>query len=362
MIETYFARTSTIARLRSGPLGPDLDALARACASKGMHGTASDGICAAAINSHGGCVSTGTPSPSSRPHSSTGSCKQPLRIIHSTPQPATRSPFHQHAREHCHGTNPLFLPTRSRGAGVHLPEALLALAQRRHFPSAADRATHTSPTQTLHRAHPGRWPAPATAVRPVGARSHPCPRAPAGAPRAAAPDAPPAAPRGDLAALLPPGGLALSGLGGRGHWRANGPPSGGPWRQCHGPSCDGSLLAPPGTLFHGQPAAVAFLGRVLACLAAALLCDLHLEPLPLDAFDPARRERKAGAISDEEAMQRLERSPDWGWTVRDPQSTRLVGGDGGRRTLALAPRVVPQVPAGLAPGWVSLFGPDGRKA
>jgi hypothetical protein len=141
MIETYFARTSTIARLRSGPLGPDLDALARACASKGMHGTASDGICAAAINSHGGCVSTGTPSPSSRPHSSTGSCKQPLRIIHSTPQPATRSPFHQHARGHCHGTNPLFLPTRSRGAGVHLPEALLALAQRRHFPSAADRAT-----------------------------------------------------------------------------------------------------------------------------------------------------------------------------------------------------------------------------
>src|SRR5919202_234727 len=28
MIETYFARTSTLARLRSGPLGPDLDALA----------------------------------------------------------------------------------------------------------------------------------------------------------------------------------------------------------------------------------------------------------------------------------------------------------------------------------------------
>jgi hypothetical protein len=162
--------------------------------------------------------------------------------------------------------------------------------------------------------------------------------------------------------FCPQGGWRSRGWGGRGHWRANGPPSGGPWRQCHGPSCDGSLLAPPGTLFHGQPAAVAFLGRVLACLAAALLCDLHLEPLPLDAFDPARRERKAGAISDEEAMQRLERSPDWGWTVRDPQSTRLVGGDGGRRTLALAPRVVPQVPAGLAPGWVSLFGPDGRKA
>lgn len=35
MIETYFARTSTIARLRSGPLGPDLDALASALHQQG---------------------------------------------------------------------------------------------------------------------------------------------------------------------------------------------------------------------------------------------------------------------------------------------------------------------------------------
>jgi hypothetical protein len=35
MIETYFARTSTIARLRSGPLGPDLDALASALRQQG---------------------------------------------------------------------------------------------------------------------------------------------------------------------------------------------------------------------------------------------------------------------------------------------------------------------------------------
>jgi len=35
MIETYFARTSTIDRLRSGPLGPDLDALASALRRQG---------------------------------------------------------------------------------------------------------------------------------------------------------------------------------------------------------------------------------------------------------------------------------------------------------------------------------------
>ena len=95
------------------------------------------------------------------------SCIQLLRIIHSTPKPATMSPLHHHPRGHCHGTNPLFLPTRSRGAGVRLPPALLAMAQRRRFPSAADRANHTIPTQTLHGAQTVCWPDPATAVRPV---------------------------------------------------------------------------------------------------------------------------------------------------------------------------------------------------
>src|SRR6266851_2486109 len=79
-------------------------------------------------------------------HASRRSCIQPLRIIHSTPKPATMSPFHHHLRGHCHGTNPLFLPTRARGAGVRLPDALLAVAPRRRFPSPADRANHAIPT------------------------------------------------------------------------------------------------------------------------------------------------------------------------------------------------------------------------
>jgi hypothetical protein len=95
------------------------------------------------------------------------SCIRPLRIIHSPPKPATMSPFHHHLRGHCHGTNSLFLPTRSRGAGVRLPDALLAVAQRRRFPSPADRANHAIPTQALHGAQTVCWPAPAPAVRPV---------------------------------------------------------------------------------------------------------------------------------------------------------------------------------------------------
>src|SRR5215471_12709500 len=122
------------------------------------------------------------------------------------------SPLHHHLRGHCHGINPLCLPTRSRGAGVRLPDALRAVAQRCRFPSPAERANHAIPTPTLQRTHTICWPDPATTVRPVCARSHTRLRAASGATRAAAPDAPPAAHRGNLTALLPPWGLALSGL------------------------------------------------------------------------------------------------------------------------------------------------------
>jgi hypothetical protein len=71
------------------------------------------------------------------------------------------------------------------------------------------------------------------------------------------------------------------------------------------------------------------------------------------------RERKAGAIGDEAAIKRLERSPAWVWTVMDPTSKLLVMVDVGSRTLAMAQRVVHQVTAMLAPGCVPLFLTDG---
>ncbi len=58
---------------------------------------------------------------------------------------------------------------------------------------------------------------------------------------------------------------------GRGNLRANGHPSGGPWRQFHCPSCQGYFLETHGTIFHGKHAEVARIVRVLACLAEDFL-------------------------------------------------------------------------------------------
>jgi transposase-like protein len=57
---------------------------------------------------------------------------------------------------------------------------------------------------------------------------------------------------------------------GLGNLRANGHPSGGPWRQFHCTSCQGDFLETHGTLLHGKRVAVELLVRVLACLAEGL--------------------------------------------------------------------------------------------
>jgi len=180
-----------------------------------------------------------------------------------------------------------------------------------------------------------------------------------------------------------------------GNLRANGHPSGGPWRQFHCTSCNGYFLETHGTIFHGKQAEVELIVRVLACLAEGLgiratarvfevapntvlhwlveaaeqlrafsayfLCDLHLEQLQLDELYAVLRELKAGEISEDEAIKRLERSPYWVWTVMDPRSKLLVVVDVGNRTLAMAQRVVHQVTRVLAPGCVPLFLTDGFK-
>src|SRR5712691_3893378 len=193
--------------------------------------------------------------------------------------------------------------------------------------------------------------------------------------------------------FCPHTGCDYRGWLGLGNLRANGHPSGGPWRQFHCTSCQGDFLETHGTIFHGKQVAVERIVRVLACLAeglgiratarvfevapnpgwqwlveaaeqlhafsASFLCDLHLEQLQLDELYAVLRARKAGAISDETAIKRLERSPAWVWTVMDPKSKLLVMVDVGSRTLAMAQRVVHQVTAMLAPGCVPLFLTDG---
>jgi hypothetical protein len=195
--------------------------------------------------------------------------------------------------------------------------------------------------------------------------------------------------------FCPHRGCRYRGWLGLGNLRANGHPSGGPWRQFHCTSCQGYFLETHGTLFHGKHAAVELIVHVLACLAeglgiratarvfevapntvlqwlgeaaeqlrafsASFLCDLHLEQLQLDELYAVLRAFKAGEINDDEAIERLERSPSWVWTVMDPQSKLLVVVDVGCRTLAMAQRVVHQVSRVLAPGCVPLFLTDGLK-
>jgi IS1 family transposase len=195
--------------------------------------------------------------------------------------------------------------------------------------------------------------------------------------------------------FCPHTGCRYRGWLGLGNLRANGHPSGGPWRQFHCTACEGYVLETHGTLFHGKQAAVELIVRVLACVAEGLgiratarvfevapntvlqwlveaaeqlrtfsaffLCDLHLEQLQLDEVYAVLRDLKGGVISDDEAIQRLERSPSWVWTAMDPQSKLLVVVDVGTRTLAMAQRVVHQVTRVLAPGCVPLFLTDGLK-
>jgi IS1 family transposase len=195
--------------------------------------------------------------------------------------------------------------------------------------------------------------------------------------------------------FCPHAGCDYRGWLGLGNLRANGHPSGGPWRQFHCTSCKGYFLETHGTIFHGKQAAVELIVRVLACLAEGLgiratarvfevdphtvlhwlaeaaehlrafssyfLCDLHLEQLQLDELYAVLRAFKAGEINEDQAMQRLERAPSWVWTVMDPKSKLLVVVDVGSRTLAMAQRVVHQVTQVLAPGCVPLFLTDGLK-
>jgi hypothetical protein len=195
--------------------------------------------------------------------------------------------------------------------------------------------------------------------------------------------------------FCPHAGCDYQGWPGLGNLRANGHPSGGPWRQLHCTSCGGYVLETHGTIFHGKRAPVDLIVRVIACLAEGLgiratarvfevdpntvlhwlveaaeqlqaftnyvLCDVHVTQLQLDELYAVLREVKAGELSDDAAIKRLERSPYWVWTAIDSESKLLLVIDVGTRTLEMAQRVVHQVVQVLAPDCVPLVLTDGLK-
>jgi hypothetical protein len=152
-------------------------------------------------------------------------------------------------------------------------------------------------------------------------------------------------------------------------------------------------LSDLGTLFHGKRASVDLIVRVIACLAEGLgirgtarvfevdantvlgwlveaaeqlrafsqhfLHDVQVRQVQLDELFALLSAVKNGAVSEAEAIERLERSPQWVWVAMDPESKLLLATDVGDRTLAMAQRFVHHVAQVLAPDCAPLFLTDG---
>jgi IS1 family transposase len=144
---------------------------------------------------------------------------------------------------------------------------------------------------------------------------------------------------------------------------------------------------------HGKRASVELIVRVIACLAEGLgirgtarvfevdpnivlqwlveaaaqlqafaqhfLHDIRVHQVQLDELFALLSAVKDGAVSEAEAIERLERSPQWVWVAVDPESKLLLAIDVGNRTLAMAQRFVHHVAQVLAPDCAPLFLTDG---
>jgi IS1 family transposase/transposase-like protein len=180
---------------------------------------------------------------------------------------------------------------------------------------------------------------------------------------------------------------------GRGNIRSNGHPGGQPWRQLQCVSCQGYFYETHGTIFHGKRSSVELIVRVLACLAEGLgirgtarvfevdantvlqwlveaaeqlrafsqhvLQEVRVRQVQIDELFALLSAVQASAVSAAEAIERLERSPQWVWAAMDPESKLLLALEVGERTLAMAQRVIHHVAQVLAPDCAPLFLTDG---
>jgi len=232
-------------------------------------------------------------------------------------------------------------------------------------PCAACEQALQAPTVTAPAAPPPRIPSTRGRKRQVDTSQHFCPH----------PD------------------CAYRGWVGLGNLRANGHPSGGQWRQLLCVACRRYFLETLGTLFHGKRVPVELMVRVVACLAEGLgirgtarvfevdpntvlqwlveaaeqlrafsqhfLHDVQVQQVQLDELFALLSAVKAREVSEAEAIEHLDRSPQWVWVAMDPESTLLLGLDVGDRTLAMAQRLVHQVAQVLAPDCAPRFLTDG---
>ena len=88
---------------------------------------------------------------------------------------------------------------------------------------------------------------------------------------------------------------------------------------------------------------------------------MHVRQLQLDELYAVLRGVNDGDISDDQAIQRLERSRHWVSTAIDPESELLLAIAVGPRTLTMAQRVVHQVVQRFASTCVPLWSSGGFK-
>ncbi len=97
----------------------------------------------------------------------------------------------------------------------------------------------------------------------------------------------------------------------------------------------------------------------LQAFSQHVLHDVRVRQVQLDELFALLSAVKAGEVSEAEAIERLERSPQWVWVAMDPESKLLLALDVGDRTLAMAQRFVHHVAQVVAPDCVPLFLTDG---
>ena len=180
---------------------------------------------------------------------------------------------------------------------------------------------------------------------------------------------------------------------GWGNIRANGHPNSRRWRQLVCLGCKRHFLETHGTPFHGKQVepdklvwAIGALAEGLGIRAVAqvfetdpntVLCwlveaadhleafsrhflhDLDVEQVQMDELFALLSAVKDGEVSEQQAVKRLSRSPQWVWVAMDPVCKLILTVAVGDRTLALAQRLVHQVTQVLAADCAPLFLTDG---
>jgi IS1 family transposase len=97
----------------------------------------------------------------------------------------------------------------------------------------------------------------------------------------------------------------------------------------------------------------------LQAFSRHVLHDVRVRQVQLDELFALLSAVKDGEVSAADAIERLERSPQWVWVALDPESKLVLAIDVGERTLAMAQRLVHHVAQLLATDCTPLFLTDG---